>query len=69
MSDTPDLKPSTRVRASADGLAAFPDLQFRLGRVQWSRWGKTCVVWDDRDVTTTIPTTCLDIAENIGQVK
>ena len=62
MSDAPDLKHGTRVRASADGLAAFPDLRHRIGTVEWCRGNATCVIWGDRDVTTIMATMFLEAA-------
>lgn len=52
----PDLQPGCRVRASPDGLAAFPDLRHRMGTVDWCQGNATCVVWDGRDVTTIMAT-------------
>lgn len=65
----PDLKPGTRVRASPDGLAAFPDLRHRLGTVEWCRGNATCVLWDDRDVTTIMATMFMEAVRNIGFVE
>jgi hypothetical protein len=59
---TPDLAPGTRVRASPDGLASFPDLRHRCGTVEWCRGNATRVVWDDRAVTTIMATMFLEAA-------
>jgi len=48
----PDLQPGARVRASPDGLTAFPDLRHMMGTVDWCQENAACVVWDGRNGTT-----------------